>query len=249
VLSKIRCGDVVVYNTPESGDGPELLIPGALLSTSPPYTARVGTARVGTARVGPAPSSDVNGNSSSGVPGESRYAAPAATAEQARHSQPPLPHAVLGITPPPGFGAPITHVANAVPAQHTYYEQIASNIPRGFVQDQNLHSSIQVTTVGIPVAVVAPQQSSAPFVNQNFRTVGNSLDWFGGGQALGTANPFANASAHFDAPQAQNSAYEADATVMDGASLLGSGFLDSLWPNDATGSKTKNPFATNKGNL
>mmetsp|Transcript_9997 Transcript_9997/g.15797 ORF Transcript_9997/g.15797 Transcript_9997/m.15797 type:complete len:838 (-) Transcript_9997:297-2810(-) len=214
---------VLDYNTPKGGDCPALLIPAALSSAGLPSTAQTDALPLlGETRR---------------LPVESKSAGKMATdvMEQVGSSEPPLQAPVLGITPPPGFGAQATQVANAVPVQPQYF-------------DQGLQPSDWVATAGVHVSAGAFQQLPASVFSQNSIAFGNSVEWFGARQALESANPFASPGAHFTVPPSQDQTYDADTNVMDGAALLGSGFLDSLWTNDAEGSQTKNPFATNMRN-
>ena len=139
------------------------------------------------------------------------------------------------LLPPPGFGA---HVD-------------------GNGETPDLSSSVMV-----PQLLPGFESNSSILLNQSTRnpTFGESMHLFGGSSAMQTANPFATSMPSGNNPYGSvpgmfgSSLYAAqgpeslfghgDALGPDGASLLDSSFLNSLWMDESSPRKTKNPFAT-----
>lgn len=229
-------GDVLMYNAPRSGHGPELLVPSALLAGSP------------TLALGGKPAAKLPTNLNSNVPSSIQLSKEFANHSPVDLSQSPALQPPPGMTPPPGFASPTAPADVATPLQTSFPSQSASSTVLPSIHGQHPYLSQHSTPVAIPtgIAIGAQAQSSMPFATQHHEVVNNSLDWFGGNQALETRNPFAKVSTNLPAPHSQSLSYEVDSHAMDGAALLGSGILESLFATDAPGNQTKNPFAASK---
>jgi hypothetical protein len=136
------------------------------------------------------------------------------------------------LLPPPGFGGAPVEFPMSVP--------VAPQMPPGFQANYPSGSSTS-TTSGIP-------------------TLGESLHLFGGSSAMQTANPFATSAlfgdngggndnflgsfANYPASGHDSIFGQDDGMGADGAGLLDSSLLTSLWMDESASRKTKNPFAT-----
>lgn len=145
-----------------------------------------------------------------------------------------------GLTPPPGFGLPFAEskeTAGVHSLQSVHFDQhlpgaqphMAAVSSTPFLNPSSSHFTHQNLLDG---------NSPVPVVDQ-------SLHWLGGGKALKTANPFAGLPVDVGLPPPSKTIQKPNEYTVDDASLLGLGLLDSLWMNDGTTQKTKNPFATN----
>jgi hypothetical protein len=136
------------------------------------------------------------------------------------------------LLPPPGFGGAPVELPMSAP--------VAPQMPPGFQTNYPSGSSTN-TTSGIP-------------------TLGESLHLFGGSSAMQTANPFATSAlfgdnsggnanflgsfANYPASGHDSIFGQDDGMGVDGAALLDSSLLTSLWMDESASRKTKNPFAT-----
>jgi hypothetical protein len=136
------------------------------------------------------------------------------------------------LLPPPGFGG--------APVEFPMSAPVAPQMPPGFQTNYPSGSSTN-TTIGVP-------------------TLGESLHLFGGSSAMQTANPFATSAlfgdngggnanflgsfANYPASGHDSIFGQDDDMGADGAALLDSSLLTSLWMDESASRKTKNPFAT-----
>jgi hypothetical protein len=149
--------------------------------------------------------------------------------------QSPLPNLPppASLLPPPGFGGAPVGFSLSAPK--------APQMPPGFQTNSPSGSSTNAT--------------------RGAATLGESLHLFGGTSSMQTANPFATSAlfgdnggddanflgsfAHHPA-SGHDSIFGQDDGIMgaDGAALLDSSLLTSLWMDESASQKTKNPFAT-----
>jgi Est1 DNA/RNA binding domain/Telomerase activating protein Est1 len=240
-------GDVLVYSVPEGG-GPALLVPGmmlqhrALTSVSGDKELRNSTAG-GNGLIGPP------------IPGL------ASALGMSLDNPQPAPATPASVKPPPGFG-----MGSVAPAATMPLAGMAHQAP--LAMDGNLGVSGYAPQMprehmaGLPLlfspgfaSVMQQQQQQPPFEP----TIGTSMHFFGGPEALKTGNPFAAASTppidanrnlmlgfNMGAPGAgypHAASFLNEASGGGGESLFGSGLLSSLF-EDASDQRTKNPFAT-----
>ena len=217
-------GDIVMFNAPGLGEGPELLTPGTLLAAASTMNEEGGASTM-TSPIG-------SNNSIPPKTNPTRNAAPA----RLSHLLPSLPP--RGLAPPPGFGAAITPAINNAPSEQNYFGQI---VPGSSALDTLQNSKLPLAS-NSGYAVGVPEQSHPPFAHHG--TVGGALNSFGWSEALETKNPFANGPSEQAVPRTQNPPHGSDITAMDGAAYLGSSFLDSLWRSDGPRNQTKNPYIT-----
>lgn len=153
-----------------------------------------------------------------------------------------------GIMPPPGFGTQTAQPApfmpmNVAPVPAAFGRPLP--IPTGQpvvglldTNQQQLHS-----LGGLP-SYPSNDTSTAP-LGQNPPNMPHPVPWFSAPEVYQTRNPFAPpVNVGFANPARPT--YESDTAAVDGASLLGTGLLDSLWMNDGPATRTKNPFAANR---
>jgi hypothetical protein len=248
-----EAGDVVLYKAPEVGGGPSLLVPGILLTIPGPAPLEMPVA----ASKQDQQAAEVNGdrqivpdlqlqNATSPVlerESEMSKLVHSNTLTPVEKSLPPPP----GITPPPGFGAPVPQpISTGTPAflQQGFYGQVIPGYPGHMAAFPSVPQP-QPPSFGHMVSSNPLYGAPASSLGQNIPAVAQPMQWFGGPESFQTANPFASPPANFGFANPPNPVFEAEASNVDGASLLGSGFLDSLWMNDSPRGKTKNPFATN----
>ena len=264
-----EAGDVVVYNAPAAGDGPALLVPGALLGSPPKAARAVLTGDAHESRRSPL-ASVINEKRNPNAAATLERAVPmpmdtTTTATNDGQVLPPPP----GLLPPPGFGAPVPSPAAAAPtvsgivptpgsAQTVYPPIVATpavgmpppqNLPMGIPTPQQPYHPTQLFPggpAGGPQIGAQPIYGGAPSAGM---TLGHSAEWFGGQAGLKTANPFATpipANLGLFNTNSINPAggFETEATTGEGTSLLDSGLLSSLWGGDDSNlaGKTKNPF-------
>lgn len=236
-------GDVLVYSVPEGG-GPALLVPGMLLQNralaSVPGDKEPRNSTAG-------------GNGLIGPPIPGLASALGMSVDSPQHA----PATPASVKPPPGFG--MGSVAPAMPMAG-----MAHQAP--LAMDGNLSVSGYAPLMprehvaGLPLGF---GQGFAPVMQQQQpifeATIGTSMHFFGGPEALKTGNPFAAASTPpIDASRnlmlgfnmgAPGVGYSHDGSFLNGGSggggesLFGSGLLSSLF-EDGSDQRTHNPFAT-----
>lgn len=238
-----EAGDVVLFKVPKDGGGPALLVPGAMLSS--PATAQ-GPPTQGVKDKVNQELEPYQGTHSArnNTTEDSAGSLSKNTLDAGESSLPPPP----GIKPPPGFGIPIAQPiamhASASHPQGVFGQVMPGNAGRAATH----YSALSPQAPGFGYSTPSNLQGPlGPSQRHDFPLDGQSMYWFGGTEALSTANPFAGPQVNFAGSNNPNPIiYQAEASNVDGASLLGSGLLDSLWMNDSTGNKTKNPFVANK---
>ena len=232
-----EAGDVVLYKVPETGSGPALLVPGSIVQAPGPLG--VSASITGGERC-ENPASVAGNKVIDPLLQQNHYTSPFLEREpgtsqvpqtnipvRAERQAPPPPPP--GITPPPGFGAsfpPTTFRGTQGSFQQGLYGQVLPSYGPTPLFPSQLPSFEHT----VP----------SNFLHKPAHDAGQPIPWHA--ELLQTNNPFATLPinpAFFYPP---NPVHE-DVSNVDSASLLGSGLLDSLWMNDAGG--TKNPFASN----
>lgn len=223
-----EAGDVVVYKAPVTGDGPVLLVPGALFESAT-KSAEKAPATVG-------------------APKENAMTVSERT--EVAHSTGKFPCSLTttpfapppGLLPPPGFTAPeaqdaplrapiATIVQGGIPSQALYGRVILGNPPSYPVVSNPRHYGSFPGYV--PHQAVAP----APLMRQ---PIDHTWQMMGGQEILQTANPFAHPpTVSYGEAKAADFHCEDQPTTTEGTLLLDSALIDCLFLNDT---KTSNPW-------
>eukprot|EP00980_Cylindrotheca_fusiformis_P018076 scaffold5799_cov110-Cylindrotheca_fusiformis.AAC.3 len=256
-----EAGDVVVYKAPETGDGPPLLVPGAILASAAKQAEKSPDS---------SPTIRVEATTSSERTQIPRYDVLPTSADM-KPDPPPPP----GLLPPPGFGAYVREEKTSQPTpsiqQGIAYGQTNMGHPPSSAMQQGIaygqtnmgrppSSAMQQgmsygqTKMGHPPSYpmapnlpnytsfqgYVPHHVGPPMPMRGPLPMDHTWQIMGGPQMLQTLNPFAHPpSVSYGEGKDSHSLFEEQPTTSEGTSLLDSALIDSLFLNDT---ETNNPW-------
>lgn len=239
-------GDVVMYKPPETGDGPALLVPGALLTNSTRLpAARSPATETSTITKGNETASSertqISNTHNNQPPVENPAASSPDSSSIGKTSLPPP----SSLPPPPGFAAPIAQPSpmQSIPMQPP--APTPHGIPNGLFGQSipsHAHSLPPVSNAAnYGTAPVPPQQGlpGSP-LGAGMMPYGQSWQLFGGPEKMQTSNPFAGPPPYgLGYSNSTSRLFEEQPVSAEGTALLDSALIDSLFMNDT---KSNNPW-------
>jgi hypothetical protein len=251
-----NAGDVVIYKAPETGNGPALLVPSALLSKTSTLVPEKSTQALASSNK--PNESGFNSRERTQLPNIPQIPAPAMELSPSVPVADSTGNNILspppGLLPPPGFTAPVATTQRSpnqmrspqpgtpqvfppppgIPPQQSAYGQVLQANVFARVQNPLGYSALSAGSVPLQ-GMPAP-----PPVGGGTVPFGQPWHMFGGLENLQTANPFAvPPPVGYGNSKPVNTLFDEQSITAEGSSLLDSALIDSLFMNDT---KTKNPW-------